>query len=153
MRKVVFLACLVCLLAFASGVQAQSKVDSQWKCEKPAITHSIDVGDQVGHTYVINQTKCTATKGEIGGVQEKVGGGAEFVDVMPGKSKWHGLFIDSLASGDQLHINYEGSGTMANGEFTSGSNTWTVVGGTGKYKGAKGKGSCKGKGNPDGTAT
>ena len=34
----------------------------------------------------------------------------------------------------------------------SGSNKWTVTGGTGQFKGMKGSGTCKGKGNPDGSA-
>jgi len=114
---------------------------------------SIDVGDQPGHAYVVSQTKCAAAKGEIGGVQEKEGIGTEFHDVMGSNLSWHGIFVTTLAGGDKIHYSYKGTGTAKGGQFVSGSNTWTIFGGTGKFKGAKGEGSCKGKGNPDGTAT
>ena len=51
-----------------------------------------------------------------------------------------------------MYISYEATGTMANKLFQSGSNKWTVAGDTGKFAGAKGSGTCTGKGNPDGSA-
>jgi hypothetical protein len=66
---------------------------------------------------------------------------------------WHGVFVETLASGDKIHYSYKGTGTTSDGQFVSRSNTWTIIGGTGKFKGVNGKGACKGKGNPDGTAT
>ncbi len=60
MRKLLWVVCVV--FVFAVGVQAQGKVASQWKCGKATVEHSIDVGDQPGHAYVVNQTKCSATK-------------------------------------------------------------------------------------------
>jgi hypothetical protein len=151
MRKLAFAVCFVFL--FAVGARAQGTVDSQWNCGKATDEHSIDVGDQPGHAYVVSQAKCSAAKGEIGGVQEKEGTATEFHDVMGNKLSWHGVFVETLASGDTIHISYKGTGTVSGGQFVSGSNTWTITGGTGKVKGIKGKGACKGKGNPDGTAT
>ncbi len=150
MRKFVWAVCLVFLSAV--GVQAQGKIDSQWNCDKPAVEHSVDAGDQIGHAYVLAQTKCSAVKGEIGGEREKEGTAAEFHDVMGNKISWHGIFVDTLASGDKVHYSYKGTGTASGGQFVSGSNSWTIIGGTGKLKGVTGKGSCKGKGGPDGTA-
>ncbi len=149
MRKLAFVVCL----AFVSAVevQAQGKIDSQWKCGKATVEHSVDVGDQAGHTYVVTQSKCSATKGEIGGVQDKEGTATEFHDVMGNKQSWHGIFVETLASGDKLHYSYRGTGTAAGGQFVSGSNTWTITGGTGKFRGVKGKGTCKGTLNPDGS--
>jgi len=152
MRKAKFLACGLWVLALVPGAWAQSKVDSQWKCESPSTTHSIEAGDQAGHAYVINEVKCTAVKGTIDGDAEKVGDSTEFHDVLPDKSEWQGMFVDTLASGDKLFIDFEGSGAMKDGSFASGTNSWTVVGGTGKFAGAGGKGKCTGKGNPDGTS-
>ena len=151
MQRFAFVICLVFL--FAVGVQAQGKVASQWNCGKAMVEHSIEVGDQPGHAYVVSQTKCTAVKGEIGGTQEKEGTGTEFHDVMGSNLSWHGIFVETLASGDKIHFSYKGTGTAKGGQFVSGDNTWTIIGGTGKFKGAKGEGGCKGKGNPDGTAT
>ena len=151
MRKLAFVVCLAFLSAV--GVQAQGKIDAQWKCGKATVEHSIAVGDQAGHAYAVSQTKCSAAKGEIGGAQEKEGTGTEFHDVMGNNLSWHGVFVETLASGDKIHYSYTGTGTASGGQFVSGSNTWTIIGGTGKLKGVKGNGACKGKGNPDGTAT
>ena len=151
MRKVALVVCLAFLCAV--GVQAQGKIDSQWKCAKAAVEHSIDVGDQPGHAYVVSQTKCSAAKGEIGGAQEKEGTGTQFHDVMGNNLSWHGVWVETLASGDKIYSSYKGTGTTSGGQFVSGSDTWTIFGGTGKFKGLKGKGACKAKGNPDGTAT
>ncbi len=151
MGKLVWAVCLV--FVFAVGVQAQGKIDAQWKCGKATVEHSIDVGDQAGHAYAVSQTKCSAAKGEIGGVQEKEGTGTEFHDVVGNNLSWHGVFVETLASGDKIHYSYKGTGTASGGKFASGSNTWTIIGGTGKFKGVTGKGTCKGKGAPDGTAT
>ena len=152
-RNLMFLACLVCLLAFASSAQAETKVKSQWKCENPSVSHSLEAADQEGHAYIIQKVKCTATKGVIDGDQEKEGNSTEFHDALPDKGTWHGIFIETLASGDRIHYDFGGSGTMKDGEFSSGSNTWTIVGGTGRYEGATGEGGCTGKGSCDGTST
>ena len=151
MRKLAGVVSLV--FVFAVGVQAQGKIASQWKCGKATVEHSVDVGDQPGHAYVVSQTKCAAAKGEIGGVQEKEGTGTEFHDVNGNANSWHGTFVETLASGDKIHYSYKGSGKAAGGQFVSGTNTWSISGGTGKLKGIKGQGGCKGAGGPDGTAT
>jgi len=146
MRKLILGICCIGLMAV--GMQAQEKIASSWSCDKPSVQHSLDVGDMPGHTYSIAQVKCTATKGELGGVKEKEGTGTEFHDTMGDRDNWHGTFVEVLASGDKVYYSYKGSGSPAKGI----SDTWTVAGGTGKSKGATGKGSCKGKGSPDGSA-
>jgi hypothetical protein len=135
-------------------VQAQQgKVDSHWTCGKATDEHGIDVGDQPGHVYAVSQSKCTAVKGEMDGVQEKEGTGTESHEAIGNKLLWHGVFIETLANGDKIHYSYKGTGTANGGKFVSGSNTWAIFGGTGKFKGVKGAGSCTGKGNPDGSVT
>lgn len=147
------------LVLFALGLSAsvalaQGKVDSQWNCPKPTDAHSIDVGDQPGHAYSIAKISCTATKGEIEGQNEKDGMETEFDDVKGNSTHAHGVFVETLPSGDKLYISHQGSGKVAeNGQLQSASNAWTITNGTGKFKGAKGKGTCKGKGNPDGSST
>lgn len=150
MRKLLIVVCLLCLSA--SVAMAQGKIDSQWNCGKATVEHSIEVGDQPNHSYVINQTKCTASKSEIGGVKEKDGTGTEFHEGTGSANQWHGVFVVTMANGDKLHYSYKGKGTMKGAQFQSGTNTWSIVGGTGKLKGAKGEGTCQGKGNPDGTS-
>ena len=148
----------VFLVVFALGLsgsvaRAQGKVDSQWNCGKPADAHSIDVGDQPGHAYLVAKVSCTASKGEIEGQKEKDGMATEFDDVKGNSAHVHGVFVETVASGDKLYVSYQGSGKSENGQLQSASNAWTITSGTGKFKGAKGKGTCNGKGNPDGSAT
>lgn len=150
MRKLVLIGGLVCLCATVA--LAQGKIASEWKCAKPAMMHALEVGDQPGHAYAIDQVKCTAVKGEMAGAKEKEGTGTEFADVNGDKSSGHGLFVETLASGDKAHITYQFTATTKNGQFQSGSNKWQISGGTGKLKGAKGSGSCTAKGNPDGSS-
>ena len=152
MRKLFLVVFALCVSACSA--LGQGKIDSQWNCGKATEGHSLDVGDQPGHAYAIAKFTCTASKGEAEGLKEQEGAGTEFEDVKGNAVHTHGVFVETLSNGDKLQISYQGTGTTGeNGSLQSGSNTWTIVGGTGKFKGAKGKGSCKGKGNPDGSST
>ena len=151
MHKVLFVVCLMCLSV--SVAMAQGKVDSQWNCGKPTDGHSIDAVDQPGHAYAIGQFNCTAAKGELEGVKEKDGMATEFDDLKGNASHFRGVFVETLANGDKVYFSYAGTATLDKGQVQSASNTWSTTNGTGKLKGAKGKGTCKGKGNPDGSST
>ena len=150
MRKVLLVVCALCLSAAVAT--AQGKIDSQWNCAKATEAHNLEVGDQPGHAYVIAKFTCTAAKGEIEGQKEKEGTGTEFDEAKGNESHGHGIFVETVANGDKLFVRYQTMGTSEKGQMASGSNTWTITNGTGKFKGAKGKGSCKGKGNPDGSS-
>ena len=151
MHKSVFSIFLVCLCA--SFALAQGKVASEWKCAKPAAPHSMEVGDQPNHAYSISQTKCAATKGEIGGVKEKEGTATDFFEATGNNSSGHGVFVETMANGDKVHYTYTSSATMKGAQMASGGNKWRVTGGTGKFRGSKASGTCKGTGNPDGSIT
>jgi hypothetical protein len=152
MRKRLLLVCSVGL-SFALAV-AKDKIASQWKCDaKPTLEHSLDAGDQPGHAYSISQGKCTSEKGAMGDVKEQEGTWTQFNDVAGASVPNHGVFIVTLASGDKVHYNYRGASTMKDGKMESGTNTWSITGGTGKFQNVKGQGGCKGKGNPDGSST
>jgi hypothetical protein len=152
MKKLWVVSCFVCLLSCVA--LAQVKSDVQWKCDKPAKQHSIDVGDKAGHAYAIDQINCTAAKdGGIDGVKRKSGNGTEFLEINGDKFTGHGEFIETMANGDKNFYTYEMKGTLKNGALQSGSDKWTLREGGGKLKGAKASGSCKGVGNPDQTAT
>jgi hypothetical protein len=147
------IACSVLLLA--SWSLAQEKLDAQWNCPKPADTHSITVDDHAGHAYALNKTNCTAVKGEVGGVKEKDGAAAEFDDMMGNTVTWHGTFVETAENGDKIYYHYSssGKGMTKDGQFQSGSNKWSMMGGTGKFAKAKGEGTCAGKGDGNGGAT
>lgn len=151
-RNFVVMVCWFALCVTLS--QAQDKISTQWKCEgKPADQHSIAVPDREGHSYSIAQGKCTAEKGSIGDAKEQDGTYTEFGDVMGGSIQNHGVFVDALVSGDKIFYHYHGTQTWKDGKFASGANKWTLAGGTGKFKAAKGEGVCKGKASADGSST
>ena len=144
----------LCGLCVVSGVAlAQGKSNVQWKCDKPAVQHNIDVGDKPGHAYAIDQINCTAIKGEIAGVKMKSGTGTEFLDVKGDKTTGHGEFVESMGNGDKNYYKYEFTGTSKNGAFESGSNKWSMTEGGGKMKGGKASGTCTAKGNADGSTS
>jgi hypothetical protein len=153
MRKLVLAVC--CLALCASVAAAKDKLASQWNCGKPSEAHAIDVGDQPNHSYAISKTTCKSTKGEVGGVKEQEGVGTQFNESTGDSTQWHGVFVVTMANGDKLHYAYsnKGAGTTKDGNFQSGSNKWSMVGGTGKFAGAKGEGTCQGKGSADGSVT
>ncbi|HEV2113979.1 MAG TPA: hypothetical protein VGR50_07495 [Terriglobales bacterium] len=152
MRKLVLVvgSLLLCLNLSA----AADKISSQWKCDgKPSDQHSIAVPEQPGHSYAIAQGKCTSIKGAMGDAKETEGTFTEFDDVKGNAISNHGVFVATLSTGDKVFYNYHGSQTLKDGKMTSASNTWTLGGGTGKLKGVKGSGGCKGNGNADGSST
>jgi hypothetical protein len=153
MKKLLFGLCSVPL--FLSLAVAKDKHVFQMICGKPFNAHSIDVGDRPNHSYKVSQTTCTAAKGEVGGIREQQGIGTRFTETSGDTSQWHGVLVVTAANGDKIHYSYanKGPGKLKDGQFQSGSEIWSIVGGTGKFAGAKGEGTCQGKGNTDGTVT
>ena len=154
MRRLLLILAATCLAVSTTLAQtpASGKTATSWKCAAPTPAHALPVGDAPNHMYVVEQVKCSATKGEIAGVKEQEGTGTEFADVTGDTSKGHGVFVETLANGDKAFVSYTFTGTSKNNVMVSGSNKWTITGGTGILKGAKGGGTCTAKGNPDGTA-
>jgi len=133
---------------------AQGKISSEWKCEgKPVDQHSIAVPDRDGHSYNVSQGKCSSEKGAMNDDKEQEGTYTEFGDMKGNSVHNHGVFVVTLASGDKVFYDFHGTQTWKEGKLESGLNKWMLAGGTGKYKAAKGEGSCKGMANPDGTST
>ena len=151
MRKPVLVLSLACLCATVA--LAQRRLANGWACGKPAMTHNIEVGDQPNHAYSIDQIKCTSTKGEIAGVKEKEGTGTQFTEVTGNSSSGHGVFVETMANGDKIHYTYQTTATIKDGQMQSGSDKWQATGGTGKFKGITGSGTCTGTGTADGSAT
>ena len=154
MRRVLFVLAATCLAVPTTLAQAPAsgKTASSWTCAAPSPVNALPVGDEPNHMYVVEQVKCTATKGEIAGVKEKDGASTEFVEVTGDTSKGQGVFVETLANGDKAFVSYTFTGTSKNKLMVSGSNKWTFTGGTGMLKGIKGNGACTAKGNADGTA-
>jgi hypothetical protein len=153
-RKLLLIPAFV-VVASVAGVLAQTpaagKLDTQWKCSAPNPMNALPIGDVPDHAYVIEQTKCTAAKGEIAGVKQKEGAATEFMEAKGDNGSGHGIFIETFASGDKITYTYTFTGVSKNHMLVSGSNKWTMTEGTGKFKGIKGSGTCAAKGNPDGS--
>lgn len=153
MRKLLLILMATCLAVSATAAQAPAsgKSATTWKCTAPSPANALPVGDAPNHMYVIEQIKCTAVKGEIVGVKQTEGTATEFVDVTGDTSKGHGVFVETLANGDRGFYSYTFTGTSKDKVMVSGSNKWSLTGGTGMLKGAKASGTCTAKGGPDGT--
>jgi len=132
----------------------QTKISGTVQCGKPDQQQKIEIGDQPGHAFAINQGKCKWTKPmEIAGTQTKEDIGTGFDEINGNKSRGHGYVVGTLANGDKMHVRTQGSATMKGEVIESAEGTWSFAGGTGKLTGIKGKGTYKGKGAPDGSAT
>lgn len=154
MRRLLSILAVLSLVLVVAQAQtpAAIKVASSWKCAPANPVHALPAGDAADHIYMVQQGKCTATKGEIAGIAEKEGLSTEIMEASGTTGKGSGTFVETLANGDKLFISYEFTGTTSNKVLQAGANKWTITGGTGKFAGAKGNGTCKGKGNPDGSA-
>ena len=145
---------VVCLLVVGVTLSAaQGKIESQWSCGKPGDMHSVAVADHEGHAYAVAQGKCTSEKGSMGDVKEQEGSYSEFGDATSSSNENRGIFVVTMANGDKVYYHYHGTQTMKNGNMETGTNKWTITGGTGKFKGVKGEGGCKGKGGADGASS
>lgn len=151
MKKLILGLSFVVLPSVAMAQGGQVAVT--WNCQQPEQAHSIEVGDQPNHVYSIAKVKCPATKGEIAGVKQKEGIGTEFHEITGNMDRFHGTFVETLTNGDTISYTYEGTATIKDGKFVeTTSHKWSSVNGTGQFKGIKASGTCKGKGQPDGTA-
>jgi hypothetical protein len=146
MRKLLLVALAVAVCC--SVVMAQSKIDTKWHCSPGAAGNKLDVGDAPDHVYWIGQGTCDATT--TGGTfKEKTGAYTEFRDEWKASFTFHGYYNVTMDNGDKVYYTYEGSSSTDIAKPVA--NKWKVVGGTGKYKGIKGSGACKGKANADGS--
>ena len=101
-------------------------------------------------------SRCRALIGELGlGERVRLLGihGSDSVAKLMSQAS---LFVQhsvTAENGDKIHYHYTGKGMAKDGQFTSGSNKWTMMGGTGKFAALKGEGTCMGKGDGAGGAT
>lgn len=144
----------ICVLLSATVSLAQVKASGMLKCAKADPQHKLDVSDN--HSLVLEQSKCSADKDkpfEINGVKSGNGISTDVNDVQGTKARFHGYYVDTMENGDKGEYSFHGSGSIKDGNLQSAEDSWTLVSGTGKLKGAKGKGTCKGTGAADGSIT
>ena len=147
------LLCVCSLFVFtAAATLAQGKATTSGTCAKPANPQSVEAGDAQGHVYVVQSGACTP-KSEVHGAKATEGAYAEHGDMTATHGKAWGIYTETFDSGDKLFYSYTTTATLKDGAITTGSNTYKIVGGTGKMKSVRGSGSCKLKGNADGGLT
>jgi len=120
-------------------------------CAPPHQEHVLPVEGRPHHSYAVNQTKCTWTKPwEIGGVASVEGVGTGVAEDHGNWSHSSGTYVDTMANGDKVYYSYEYKTASKDGKTQISGHEWELLGGTGKLKGVKGKGSCEATPQEDG---
>ena len=139
LSRLVLLAGVACL--WSAGALAQTKTSGSNVCTKPDPMHVLPAGDEPNHAFGVQQTKCTWPKPfEIGTDKAKESVATEAMEMSGNKTHGHGMHIVTMESGDKVFVSYHGTGTTKDGKPVGAKGTWSFVGGTGKYKELKGKG-------------
>jgi hypothetical protein len=149
----------VLLMAFAGSALAQTQVSGTLKCSgKSAAEYTVEVGDHPGHVLMMNKDKddsCTwPVPMEIAGVKTTGNSGAVFTEMNGSKFQVRDWDVTTMENGDKVYVRGQSAGTVAeDGKAFTYEGTWSYTGGTGKFKGIKGKGTVKGSGTSDSGTT
>ncbi|HKF41890.1 MAG TPA: hypothetical protein VKG01_02210 [Thermoanaerobaculia bacterium] len=142
-------------LALAVTAGAQTKTSGTLQCTQATdAPKPMDAGDAPGHMMGVGRSTCTwSTPMEISGLKTKEGTSVSFDDMMGPKYSGRGTHVSTMDNGDRIFVKFQGGGTIKDDKLASDGGNWSYTGGTGKLKGIKGKGTYKGKTNPDGSMT
>jgi hypothetical protein len=151
MRKVLYLLALTAAACvWSAGALAQTKFTGTCVCKSDK-QQMLPVGDREGHALGVEQLKCDWTKPfDLGGDKTKDGVATHTANVYGQKNHFRGVHVVTTQGGDKVYMPYEGTGeTSKDGKESHSKGTFTVAGGTGKLKGATGKGtfSCASAGD------
>ncbi len=123
---------------------AWTRMSGTTVCDPPSQEHALPVEGRPHHSYVVNQTKCTWTKPwMVRGLASTEGVGTGVVEDHGSVSLSSGTFVDTMVNGDRGYYDYSFKTTTKDGKPNISGHKWVLLGGTGKLKGAKGKGSCE----------
>jgi len=129
----------------ASGGANLIKVEGKVRCDKPDPAYSIDVPDRPGHALLLAKRKCSWTEPmEVMGAKSKSGVAVEFPEKMEGMLHTHGFEVDTYDNGEQVTWQSMGMVYLERNPVTS-HGRWSLMRGTGKFKGIKGGGTYEGK--------
>lgn len=145
---------LLAFLALTSSAAAQTQLSGVARCERPEPQHTLQVDDRPNHSLTISQTKCTWTKPyEIEGIPVQTCFITSFSESTGDSLRYRGYYTDTMANGDKIYYEMEGTVTLKGGVFDSGNENWKLVRGTGKMAGISARGTCRAQGNSDGSTT
>jgi hypothetical protein len=133
------------ILVELKTTKAWKRISGTAACGEPDQANTIEIGDQPGHSFMLSQGKCIwDTHWQVEGIRSQQGVFNSFEDMSGDRSRFHGVYVDTMANGDQIHYRYKGKSILSDGQFQSGEEKWKIVRGTGKFENIKGKGTCKG---------
>jgi hypothetical protein len=121
------------------------KVEGAVHCQKAVPAHSIEVPDRPGHALMISKRQCTwTTPLVVAGGKTQTGVAVDFTEKMEGRLHVHGFETDSLDNGERLTMRTMGQvlGEKGPAEYKG---RWSLMKGTGKYRGIRGGGTYAGK--------
>ena len=152
MRLMIRVLGCVCVCAIAASASAQTKFAGKCSQGKPDPNYTVPVGDNASHALVLGKAKCVWSAGEIEGIQLKEEDDTVVSDVSGNTSRDRGYGVGTAANGDKYFVRFEGTTAMKNNAPSAGKCNWTFTGGTGKFKGLTGKGTCSGTFDASGAA-
>ena len=141
MRTLSFLLGFTLFLAPALAAQ---RLSGEGTCAKPEVSQ-VPVGDRPDHTFSISKNSCSWTKPfEIAGARGQGGPAVQFDERDGSTSRFHGYFLDRMSTGDTVHYRYKGTAVYSGEAPRDIAWNWAIAGGTGRFRGLTGKGTCKG---------
>jgi hypothetical protein len=121
------------------------KVGGKVRCDKPDPEHAIEVPDRPGHALIISKRKCTWTEPMLFmGAKTKDAIAVSFTEKMEGTLHIHGFETHTLDNGEKLSWKTMGQVLAEKGPVDT-KGRWSLMRGTGKFKGIKGGGTYEGK--------
>jgi hypothetical protein len=121
------------------------KVEGKVRCDKADPAYSMEVPDRPGHALWLRKRHCSWTEPmEVLGAKSKDGVAIEFPEQMEGTQHAHGFEVDTYDNGEKL--TWQSMGTVYGEKGPANcKGRWSLMRGTGKFKGIKGGGSYEGK--------
>jgi hypothetical protein len=153
MRTTILPACALVALVTTGAAQTPTKLAGKMQCAAPNPSHMLPVADTAKHAMSLSAAKCTWSEGTLGGQPLKEENDAIASDATGNTSHDRGYGVGSVGNGDKYFVHFKGKTTLKDGAPVSSDCTWKFTGGTGKLTAIKGKGTCKGTFQPDGTAS
>ena len=150
MRTTILAVCALVVLVTSGAAQTPTTLAGKMECGKAEPNYMVPVADTAKHALALSAVKCTWSEGTIGGERLKNEDDTFVSDATANTSEDRGYGVGSVANGDKYFVHFKGTTTLKDGAPVSAACTWKFTGGTGKLKGIKGKGKCKGAFKPDG---
>jgi len=139
---------MIAFMVFSSATLglAQTHIAGTAECSGPEQVHVMRLSDQSNHFFVMSQGKCHWTQPiDIAGTKTQSDEATVTKEVRGKQASVRGYVTETTASGDKFSYRIVGEQVIDHGKTVSEHGRWTIVSGTGKLKGLKGKGTYTGK--------